>query len=306
MSTSLENISLYFPLNIQKFINNIHLDIASKIREIVICKNRPVIIYLADELFFISKYNFKVTKDIKASYVLSEREFDYVFLNITKGSPYSYEETVSKGYITLPTGERVGVCGNGFDSKNKSVVFNEINYLSFRILRDISVFPDGFLKYIYNGKHVYNTLVVSPPCTGKTTLLRDICRKLSTLNTPLKVGIIDEREEICLDNLWHQAVIMKGVSKTLAFDIFIRTLSPDVILTDEIGDFDDALSIVHSAKRGISIIASAHGRGISDVYSNPCLKSLTDVFETYIVLSDKRASSVFEKIVHKGAEVHCL
>ena len=84
MSSSLENISRYFPQNIQKFINDIHLDIASKIREITMCKNRPVTIYLADEIFFISKYNFKVTKDVKSSYVLSDREFATIFLNITK------------------------------------------------------------------------------------------------------------------------------------------------------------------------------------------------------------------------------
>lgn len=305
MKNSLENILLFFSDKIRNSIKNIHPDITLNIREIIIAKRLPLIIYLANEVFYISKYNYLVTKDLSSAYIISDEEFGNIFLNITDGSPYVYEETISKGYITLSTGERVGVCGNGFTKENNSVIFKEINYLSFRIARDIHVFPDKLLKYIFDGKNIYNTLVISPPCCGKTTTLRDIARKLSTLSIPLKVGIIDEREEICLDNLWHQAIIMKGVSKTSAFDLFIRTLSPNIIITDEIGDSKDASSILSSSKRGISVIASAHAEDVADIYTNPNLKSVVNIFETYIVLSKAPALSNVKKVIHKGEEVYC-
>ncbi len=168
------------------------------------------------------------------------------------------------------------------------------------------------MRYLVKGSSgVYNTLIISPPQCGKTTLLRDIARSLSDGMPELafqgvKVGIVDERSELaaCYKGLPQNDVglrtdVLDGCLKSLGMTMMIRSMSPSVIITDEIGCEGDREAVLGVLNAGIKIITSAHGYNISELKSRrEVLRLIEDkVFERYVVLGSSRGPGTLTEIV---------
>ena len=172
-----------------------------------------------------------------------------------------------------------------------------INFLNIRCANEIKGAGARAYPYIYDGKNVCNTLFVSPPGCGKTTILRDVARLLSK-NSNIKIVIIDERDEIAARStdtetcdVGKRTFVLSGYSKKDGFSHAVRSLSPTVVICDEIGFENDFLSIEEAVVRGIKIIASIHGDDIDDIAGNNKL----DIFKRFIVLDSSFNLKVYEK-----------
>lgn len=171
------------------------------------------------------------------------------------------------------------------------------------------------IKHIIDNKNskseVYNTLIISPPQCGKTTLLRDITRVLSNGvkemdQKGIKVGLIDERSEIaaCHKGLPQFDIgirtdILDRCPKSIGMIMMVRSMSPQVIVTDEIGGEGDKDAIVSILNAGVKIIATAHGFNISELKAGEKFWGLIEdkVFERYIVLSNINGPGTVEEII---------
>ena len=149
-----------------------------------------------------------------------------------------------------------------------------------------------------------NTLIISPPGCGKTTMLRDLSRILSS---GYKIGIADERGEIAasfkgisMHDVGEKTVVMNCVPKAEAMNMMIRSMGIDVVITDEIGSAEDASAILNALYAGVKVIASAHGYSYSDVCLRPDLKKLISSggFEKFIVLSRRFGPGTVEEVVN--------
>ncbi|MDP3486426.1 MAG: ATPase, T2SS/T4P/T4SS family, partial [Bacillota bacterium] len=147
------------------------------------------------------------------------------------------------------------------------------------------------------------TLVISPPQAGKTTLLRDIARQLSDKGQ--RVCIVDERSEIagCYNGCPQLDVglrtdVMDGCPKAEGMLMALRALSPDVIITDEIGRAEDAAAIEEALNSGVRVIASAHGSTYEEVAARPNLSTLLQrgLFQRVVILSNRRGPGTIEYI----------
>ena len=159
------------------------------------------------------------------------------------------------------------------------------------------------LKHILNleDNTIFNTLIVSPPGAGKTTMLKDIVRQISSGIKDLKfkgidVGIVDERSEIASlykgspqNDIGIKTDIIDNVPKNIGIKMLIRSMAPKVIVADEIGNFEDVEAINYAMCSGCKGVFTAHGNDFDDIYSNCVLKSLinTHIFETIIFLDSK-------------------
>ncbi len=140
-----------------------------------------------------------------------------ILLNVSKNSIYAIQNDINNGFVVIKGGHRIGICGEVVyvDSKIKNI--KNICGLNIRVARQVFGCADSVLPKIIKGNEMLNTLIVSPPGCGKTTLLRDIVRQVSNgipmLNFSGKnVSLVDERGEI--------ASIYEGVP---SLDVGVRT-----------------------------------------------------------------------------------
>ena len=194
---------------------------------------------------------------------------------LSGGSLYSIEENLKKGFVSIKGGHRVGICGSAVVSDGKVENIMDISALCFRICREISGCADDIYADILRQNKFPSCLIASPPGYGKTTILRDLCRLIATDRGDgfaLKVGVSDERCEIAATsngisrfNLGDYSFVCSGYPKIHAMLLMLRSMSPDVIITDEIGTDDEFCAISELQKCGVKVIASIHAFDIEDL-----------------------------------------
>lgn len=240
-------------------------------------------------------------EDIKASLEL-----------MSENSVYAYQDEIRKGFITIKGGHRVGLTGRVILEGGSVRNIKDISGLNIRLSNQIFGCSGKVMKYIVRGEaDIYNTLIISPPQCGKTTILRDIARSLSN-GLPdsgfkgIKVGIIDERSELAAcqrgipqNDIGIRTDVLDGCPKNIGMPMMIRSMSPKVIITDEIGNDGDREAVHSVLNAGVRIITTAHGYNVSEMKSRrEVLKLIEDkVFERYIVLGNANGPGTLVEVV---------
>lgn len=283
------------PSHIRDVIKNIK-DI-QEIQEIRLKVNKPLIIQIGND-------------ELITSLIISSQDLKLILQYISNYSIYAYEEEIKQGYITIKGGHRVGICGSCVIEKNTIKTIKSISSLNIRICKEVIGCSNKIIPYIFRDNRIMNTIIISPPRCGKTTLLRDITRNLSQGMKEInldgkKVCVIDERSEIC--GCYNGVPQMDVGIRTDVFDncpkadgimMAIRSMSPEVIVCDEIGTLRDMESIIMALNSGVNLITSIHGFGIEDLYNRIVYKEVIDnnVFNTAIVLSAQNGVGTIEYI----------
>ena len=245
------------------------------------------------------------------SYKITTEDINFIFQKICENSIYTYQNQIANGYITIQGGNRVGIVGTAVLNDDKVTNFNYISGLNFRISRQVIGCSNLIMPSIINQSQntIYNTLIVSMPGMGKTTLLRDIIRNISNgiegLINGVNVTVIDERGEISAtykgimqNDLGIRTDVVNDIPKHIGMRLAIRSMAPKVIAVDEIGSKQDSDAIKYGMCCGVKGIFTAHGASIEEIKKNPELKDLIDnkLIEKVIVINN---SDVRENIENK-------
>ncbi|HWJ03205.1 MAG TPA: stage III sporulation protein AA [Verrucomicrobiae bacterium] len=229
---------------------------------------------------------------------------------MTRSSIYAWEEEIKNGFLTLRGGHRVGLAGKAVLEGGRVKTLRPVASLNIRIAHEVKGVGSKLISYLINNSGVYNTLIISPPQAGKTTLLRDLVRLLST-GVPeiglkgVNVGVVDERSELAgcwegipQNDLGPRVDILDCCPKAQGMIMLLRAMAPQVIVTDEMGKREDLHAVEEAVNGGVTILTSVHGQDVEDVMRKPVLGEIltTGVFQRIVVLSRRLGPGTVEKI----------
>jgi len=232
------------------------------------------------------------------TYVLHDTVLSSCTLQRTAGrmcqnSVYARQEELRNGFVTLPGGHRAGFCGRTVLENGQVRSLTDISSINLRVAHEIPGVADPILPALVHGQDVYNTVIVSPPACGKTTLLRDIARQLGGEAYGFRVGIADERGELAA---MHRGVpqndigmftdVYDGCPKAQAMQMLLRGMAPQVVITDELGGEEDEAAVRALTYAGVRVICSIHGGSREDALARPGIGALirAGVFRKTVVL----------------------
>ena len=257
-----------------------------------------------------------ITANIKGSFVMvtyknqpiimNRSDIKNIIMNVCKNSVYAYNDTLTKGYVTSG-GIRIGIAGKIVREHGKIITINDFSSLCIRIPHEIKGCANGIFDVIYDALTgtVGSLLIVSPPGTGKTTVLRDLTRIVS-LTTKKNILVIDEKDELYnVDfDLGDTADVISGSDKRFGFYTAIRNLCPDIIVTDELTGESDVDGVVFAAKSGVTVFATVHGGSICDAESKSYLqKAFSAKCFDYAVFLERSNDCLSIKVKrYKGGE----
>ena len=294
-----------------EIINSLSLNLRDKIKtiqgenieEIRLRINKPLIINGNQKDYFYNEKSKKLDRNMDKAYIVTKEDLDQTFQIICKYSIHSFMDDIKKGFITLRGGHRVGIVGKAIVENGKVENIKHISSLNIRISKEVKNCSDKVMDHIIkNSAKINNTIIISPPQCGKTTLLRDIVRNLSNGTEKynfkgVNVALIDERNEIAGSYLGIPQMdvgirtdIIETCPKDVGIMMVLRSMSPNVIVTDEIGTEKDIKALYTALNGGVGLITTVHGDSIEDIRNRKEINNLLDeeLFKKVILLSAKR------------------
>ena len=261
-------------------------------------------------------------------FLVRREEVEETLQRAARFSLYAFAEELRQGYFTVQGGHRIGVAGRVILEQGRIRTIHPVTFLNIRIAHQVIGCADAVLPFLLEretGK-IRNTLLISPPRCGKTTLLRDIIRQVSDgtgrktagigragcdvgvadgNRAGCSVGVADERSEIaaCYQGIPQNDVgcrtdVLDGCPKALGMMMLIRSMAPEVVAADEIGGAADLEALRYVMNCGCRILATVHGTSVEDLKKKPGLSEFLEEgrFERYLVLGNRHGPGTVEGI----------
>ena len=283
----------YMSEPIRQLLKNVDL---TNVQEIRLRKNMPLTIHFVCMYLFVSRSG-TLTQKQDDAYIVSAYDIDRTLELLCSGSVYSYKEQIKSGYITAAYGHRVGIAGRCITEDGKVTYIKDISGLNFRIARQVKDAAKDIINKIITGDKVKNTLVISSPGGGKTTLLRDIAKRASYAG--IKTVIVDERSEIAAvsDGISTYDIgpvsdVLDACPKKEGIMLAVRSLSPQLIVCDEIGKEGDLAAVCEASRCGVAVASSIHGENLEQIHKR--YPDITEYFDVFVTLDSKKENRIKE------------
>lgn len=293
------------PNRISNAVEQINYDLINEIRLRV---NKPIVVNINNRNFYLTSdgpsnmYNLALYCNVS--------DIDYVISKVSDGSFYTINDEIVNGYVSYFGGIRIGIAGEVVTNSNMIKTIKNISSLNIRVPHQVKNCSLNTYSSLVNNNDVKSTLVISPPGAGKTTFIRDLVQQISKrLNK--NILVLDERAEITGKNIFdmgNNVDVMLNCSKEYGFNAGIRSLKPEIIVTDEINLNTDLNILEQSLTCGCKIIATIHARNIQELQLKKEFKYIINnhLFERYVVLSNNCGVGTLEGVYNQNLDCICV
>lgn len=237
--------------------------------------------------------------------MVSRGEITETFQRLCDYSVYARQREIADGYVTLRGGHRAGICGTAVCENGAVANVRGISSIHIRIAREHRGCASGILPAVKQTRG--GVLICGAPCSGKTTVLRDLARQLSLGGQ--SVSLADERGELaaCVDGEPQNDVglcdVYDGYPKATAIMQAVRSMAPELVLCDEIGGEADAQAVAQCQNSGVRVIATAHAADMEELRRRQALQAVlsTGAFSTFIFLKGRAQAGQTATVVTEDA-----
>ncbi len=272
---------------------------AEDLQEIRLRAGMPTAVWIANRESFVDLQGRIVDRPEKAARSSAD-ELEELLKHLCRYSVYAFADEIRQGFLTVQGGHRAGLSGQVIldqDGRIKNMKY--IRYLNIRIAHEVKGVSDKTLPFLYNQGEVLNTLIISPPGCGKTTMLRDLVRNISggtAYGRGRNVGLVDERSEIAgsylgipQNDIGIRTDVMDACPKREGMMMLIRSMAPDVLAVDELGNAEDVEAMHRAVRCGCKMLATIHSYSLEEVSRKSYMRTVMEerLFDRYLLLGKK-------------------
>ncbi len=290
-----------FDIKIRDKLLKLNINELSNIEEIRLRVNQPLMCLTKGREIGVNNQG---SCTVEKAHVVTGDEIRNTMKLMSNFSLYTIEDQIKKGFFTVSGGHRVGVCGKVVIENGDIKTLKDISSLNVRISREVKGCSDELMNYVVDKERnqLRNTLIISPPNNGKTTLLRDLVRNIS--NSGYNSVVIDERSEIggtyngeLQNDLGIRCDVLDACEKTLGMTMALRSMAPRVIVVDEIGTDEDTKALIKTFNSGVNIVATCHADSVEQFRQKQSFQRIIDegLFEVYVLLRDKKVVGIYDR-----------
>lgn len=277
------------------------------LNEIRLRTDKPIVIMMDNAEYFLLQGKL-VKERNEDSYIVRETDIKETMEYITNYSLYAFQDELRKGFLTVSGGHRIGICGKVIYEKGEIRTIRNVQSLNIRIAHQIPGCGEKVIPHLQENGTFKNTLILSKPGMGKTTLLRDLVRLMSDGSGGMRghtVGLVDERSEIAScylgkpqNDVGIRTDVLDCCQKKDGMIMLVRAMRPDVIAVDEIGSLEDCQAIEYASLCGCGILATVHGTSLEEVRRRDGMKRLMEekIFSRYVLCDRSMEGMRWKKI----------
>lgn len=284
-----DDASLLLPERMSVLLRQLPAQMKNQVTELRVRRNKPLVVMLGSLACFLTDAGKLINHCSPHCLSVEAEAFEAVFAKVCAFSVHTHMGTLIDGYVTAENGNRIGVAASAVIKNGEICSIKDATSLNIRIAKNVTDCARGVLNALYI--HAFPSIIVAaPPGGGKTTFLRDFARLLSGGfgGSYKKITVIDERSEIAAFDLGVNTDIINGFPKKKGIEIAVRTLSPDMIVCDEIADDEEVDMIKSGFSSGVSFAVSVHVKNMQDIAQKSIMKKLilTGEFDYAVLLED--------------------